>query len=63
MFAQELIRHTKIELVADTILVEVEGVIAIRESDALDVDAGTACLLDETVRRLRRDRLGEGSVM
>jgi hypothetical protein len=37
VLTQELIRHTEVELVADTILVEVEGVIAIRESDALDV--------------------------
>jgi hypothetical protein len=36
VLTQELIRHTEVELVADTVLIEVEGVIAIWECDARD---------------------------
>jgi hypothetical protein len=42
----ELIRHTEVERVADTVLIQVEGVIAVRESDARDVDACIARLVE-----------------
>src|SRR5580698_10484863 len=61
MLTQESIRHTEIELVANTMLVEVEPVLAIRKSDAFDVDARIPCLLGEPVRRVRRDQVIVGA--
>jgi hypothetical protein len=34
VLTQESIRHTEVELLAEAILIEIEGVIANRESDA-----------------------------